>query len=466
MSMPNSPEVKLAICGVSRDCFPAEITQRRMKVLVSACQQAGLDVFACKTTVESETHVRQALDELHAAKANALVIYLGNFGPEGPLSILARKFHGPVMAVAAAEESKDTSLVDGRGDALCGLLNASYNFRLRKCNVYIPQYPVGLPRELVACIAHFRGLARVLLGVKALKIFTFGPRPQDFYACNAPIKPLYDLGVEVMENSELDLLQLFQAVDEGDRDVQAAARDMEAELGEGVNYPDLLPRLARLEVALKRFAADNLGTRQFGIFADKCWPAFEKAFGFTPCYVNSRLAAQGMPVACEVDCGSAVTMRALSAASNGVATCLDWNNNYGGDDNKCILFHCGPVPQAMMTAKGRITDHAILANSVGKGCAYGCNVGRIAPGPMSFGNLITEDGRLKFYLGEGRFTTDPVPDDFFGCAGVAEFPDLQESLMRIGYAGHRHHTAVTMGSVAAPVREAFEKYLGYEVMPV
>jgi len=464
MSMPNSPEVKLAICGVSRDCFPAEITQRRMKVLVSACQQAGLDVFACKTTVESEAHVRQALDELHAAKANALVIYLGNFGPEGPLSILARKFHGPVMAVAAAEESKDTSLVDGRGDALCGLLNASYNFRLRKCNVYIPQYPVGLPRELVACIAHFRGLARVLLGVKALKIFTFGPRPQDFYACNAPIKPLYDLGVEVMENSELDLLQLFQAVDEGDHDVQAAARDMEAELGEGVNYPDLLPRLARLEVALKRFAADNLGTRQFGIFADKCWPAFEKAFGFTPCYVNSRLAAQGMPVACEVDIYGTFSEYLCQLASDAPATLLDINNSVPDDllparaDLKGAArrdlfmgFHCGNTPSCCMkncSLKYQLIMHRLMEPpQAAPDITRGTLEGQIRPGETTFFRLQgMADGALAAYVAEGEVLD--IDPQSFGGIGVFAIPHFARFYRHVLVGkGFPHHGAVAFAKV-------------------
>jgi len=124
------------------------------------------------------------------------------------------------------------------------------------------------------------------------------------------------------------------------------------------------------------------------------------------------------------------------------------------------------VPQAMMTAKGTITDHAILANEVGKGCAFGCNVGRIKPGAFSFGNLITEEGKLKFYLGEAEFTSDPIPANFFGCAGVAQFPNMQHTLQTIGLAGHRHHTAVTPGHIVAPVQEAMERYLGYDVTMV
>jgi L-fucose isomerase-like protein len=167
-----------------------------------------------------------------------------------------------------------------------------------------------------------------------------------------------------------------------------------------------------------------------------------------------------------VDVGNAVAMYGLSRASGNVVTCLDWNNNYADNDNKCILFHCGPVPQSMMTGKGHITDHLILANALGPGCGWGCNIGRIAPTPFTFGSMMTEEGKLKFYLGQGRFTEDTIPQDFFGCAGVAEFADLQSTLQTIGYTGHRHHVSVTPGLVATPLREALEKYLGYEVAQV
>ena len=198
----------------------------------------------------------------------------------------------------------------------------------------------------------------------------------------------------------------------------------------------------------------------------RCWVEMEQQLHVSPCVLLSEMNDRGVVAACEVDVGNAVTMYGLSRASGTVAPCLDWNNNYGEDDNKCILFHCGPVPQSMMTAKGQVTYHLILANAVGAGCGWGCNVGRIAPTPFTFGSMITEDGKLKFYVGQGRFNEDSIPQDFFGCAGVAEINNLQDALQAIGYAGHRHHTSVTPGQVAAPVQEAFEKYLGYEVTRV
>ncbi|MGB9618822.1 MAG: fucose isomerase, partial [Armatimonadota bacterium] len=144
MPLGNAPEVKLALVAVSRDCFPIELSRRRLGKLAESCEKLGIDFYACKSIIENEKAALAALDECSDAGANAAVIYLGNFGPEGPLAIFGERFPGPVMACGAAEESSE-DLIDGRGDAFCGMLNASYNFGLRGVPVYIPQMPIGLP---------------------------------------------------------------------------------------------------------------------------------------------------------------------------------------------------------------------------------------------------------------------------------------------------------------------------------
>ncbi len=199
--MNNIPEVKLGIVAVSRDCFPIELSQRRRKAVVDAFRNAGGEIVEIMTTVENESDALKALEQLKANGVNALVMYLGNFGPETPETLVAQNFDGPVMFAAAAEESGN-DLIDGRGDAYCGMLNASYNLKIRGVKAYIPEYPVGTAAEVSAMIAEFIPVARIILGLKGLKIIAFGPRPNDFVACNAPIKALYDLGVAVEEHSE------------------------------------------------------------------------------------------------------------------------------------------------------------------------------------------------------------------------------------------------------------------------
>jgi len=314
MAMSNIPEVKCGILSVSRDCFIISLSENRRKAIVEAYKKYG-DLYEVQKTVENETDMLAAVQEAKDAGCNALVVFLGNFGPETPETLVAKYFDGPVMYVAAAEET-GKNLINGRGDAFCGMLNCSYNLGLRHLKGFIPAYPVGTAAELADMIAEFQPVARTLLGLQNLKIITFGPRPQDFFACNAPIAPLYDLGVEVEENSELDLLVSYRAHKDDPR-IQDVAADMAKELGkEGNPYPDLLPRMAQYELTLLDWMEAHKGARQYVAFANKCWPAFPSEFGFEPCYVNSRLVSRGIPVACEgLKNASRITVPSRSATS-------------------------------------------------------------------------------------------------------------------------------------------------------
>ena len=196
----NIPEVKLGVIAVSRSCFPAALSERRRSALKAAC---GEGLYECPVTVENELQAREAVKDVKANGVNALVVFLGNFGPETPETLIAKNFDGPVMYAAAAEGDGD--LINGRGDAYCGMLNCSYNLGMRHLKAFIPEYPVGTAADIAKMIGEFKPIACALIGLSQLKIITFGPRPQDFFACNAPIKGLYEIGVEIEENSELDI---------------------------------------------------------------------------------------------------------------------------------------------------------------------------------------------------------------------------------------------------------------------
>lgn len=247
--MANIPNVKLGVIAVSRDCFIRTLSENRRRALVQAAKDINLDLHEITTIVENELDAKKAVEEAKSAGCNSLVVFLGNFGPETPETLIAKNFEGPCMYVAAAEETgKD--LIDGRGDAYCGMLNCSYNLGLRKLKAYIPEYPVGTAKDLAKMISEFVPIARTLIGLHSLKIISFGPRPQDFFACNAPIKALYDIGVEIEENSELDLLVAYRK-HEGDERIASVVKEMQEELGaKGNTYPDLLPRMAQFELTL------------------------------------------------------------------------------------------------------------------------------------------------------------------------------------------------------------------------
>ena len=227
--MNNIPKAKVGIVAVSRDCFPASLAINRRKALMDAylAKYDASDVYECPICIiESEIDMVNALEDIKKAGCNALVVYLGNFGPEISETLLAKHFDGPVMFIGAAEESGD-SLIQGRGDAYCGMLNASYNLKLRNVPAYIPEYPIGTAAECADMINEFLPIARAVVGLKNLKIISFGPRPLNFLACNAPIKQLYNLGVEIEENSELDLFEAFNKHADDPR-IPDVVKDMEA----------------------------------------------------------------------------------------------------------------------------------------------------------------------------------------------------------------------------------------------
>ncbi len=219
----NIPEVKLGIIAVSRDCFPIALSEKRRAAIKAAYKG---ELYECPVTVENELDMCKAVQDVNAAGCNALVVFLGNFGPETPETLIAKYFDGPCMFVAAAEGDGD--MINGRGDAYCGMLNCSYNLGMRHLKGYIPEYPVGTAEDIAKMICDFVPVARAIIGVKNLKIITFGPRPQDFFACNAPIKGLYELGVEIEENSELDLLVSYKA-HAGDKRIPEVAEDGKAQ---------------------------------------------------------------------------------------------------------------------------------------------------------------------------------------------------------------------------------------------
>ena len=471
----NIPEVKLGIVAVSRDCFVISLSEKRRKAVVESYEAKGGKIYEAKTTVENEKDMLKAVDEVKEAGCNALVVFLGNFGPETPETQIAENFSGPVMYVAAAEETgKD--LINGRGDAYCGMLNCSYNLGLRRIPAVIPEYPVGTADDIADMIADFVPVARAAIGLSSLKVISFGPRPQDFYACNAPIQPLYDLGVEVQENSELDLLVSYRA-HAGDKRISEIADDMAKELGvEGNRYPDLLPRMAQFELTLLDWAEANKGSRDYVVFADKCWPAFPKEFGFEPCYVNSRLTSRGIPVACEVDIYGAVSEYIGACLTEDAVTLLDINNSVPRDiyeeeisgkydytlKDTFMGFHCGNTPLCKLSrgsVKYQLIQNRLLENGGEPDFTRGTLEGDIAPGGITFFRLQSNsDSELTAYVAEGEVL--PVATRSFGGIGVFAIPEMGRFYRHVLIAKHYpHHGAVAFGHAGKALFTLF-RYLG------
>ncbi len=455
--MQNIPKIKLGVVAVSRDCFPMELSRKRREKVVAACRKNNIPVIEIEKIIENENDVLQALVEIKIKEVNALVIYLGNFGPEGPTSLLAQKFAGPVMLVAAAEDTgKD--LINGRGDAYCGLLSASYNFGLRRLNPYIPEYPIGDAEDISKMIEEFFIISRIVNGVRNLKIFSFGPRPFDFLTCHSPIQPLFDMGIEIMENSELDLFDIVQK-EKNNPKIKTIAKEMTAELGKGNTYPDLIEKLAQYELALENFMSANLGASQYAAFANKCWPAFEKYFGHVPCYLNSRLAAKGIPVACEADIYGSLSEYMSICATEVPPAILDINNSVPKDmyeeskneignyklDDLWMGFHCGNtstncIVQPVM--QHQLIMHRLMEPEKAPDITRGTIEGQIKAGPISvFRIQSTADASIKAYVANGEVLN--INPKSFGCIGVFAINEMGRFYRHVLIEKRfPHHTAI------------------------
>ena len=467
--MLNAPEVKLGLVAVSRDCFPMTLSVGRRQRLAEAYAAYGT-LYEAITCVENETDMQKALAEVKAAGCNALVVYLGNFGPETPETLLAKYFDGPAMFLAAAEEAADR-LLDDRGDAYCGLLNASYNLALRNIKAYIPENPVGDAEALAKEIAAFVPVARAILALKDLKIISFGPRPQDFLACNAPIKQLYNLGVEIEENSELDLFAAFNAHKDDPR-IPAVAADMASELGAGNKKPEILTKLAQYELTLTDWVEKHKGCKKYVAVAGKCWPAFQTEFQFVPCYVNSRLTGRGIPVSCEVDIYGVLSEFIGSVISGDAVTLLDINNTVPRDmfaseiaakydyklSDTFMGFHCGNTFSGKLCCP-EMRFQKIMARSLPVEFTNGTLEGDILPGKVTVYRLqSTADGLLRAYVAQGEVL--PVATRSFGSIGVFAVKEMGRFYHHVLVEkNYPHHAAVAFGHHGKALFEVF-KYLG------
>jgi len=464
----DSKKTTFALFVGNRGFFPASLLAEAREELSRILKEWGYEFLmldadatrygAVETSREGEIYANFLRE--NRGRFGGVILCLPNFGDETGAVAALKEANVPIL-IQAYPDNLDKMAPELRRDAFCGKISVmdvfcqyGIKFSALKPHVVSPSSQV-----FKANVDYFDRVCRVVNGLKHSVLGAIGARTTPFKTVRIDEIALQRHGI-TMET--LDLSEVFFRMDDlqpGDQAYKRKAQVLiEYTSWEGVPE-DAFDKIVRLGVVLDAIIDEY----QMDAIALRCWLELQQRIGISGCVLLGELNNRGVPAACEVDVGNAVAMLALHLASGEPAACLDWNNNYGEDDDKCILFHCGPVPRSLMTDRGRIVDHAILANAVGEGRGYGCHVGRIVPGDFTFGSMVTEAGKLRFYLGQGRFTEDKIPPEFFGCAGVAEIEKLQDVLLHVGYNGFRHHVSVTPGLVLAPVREALERYLGLEV---
>lgn len=459
----------LGVIVGNRGFFPDHLVEEGRKEILAVLKAEGFDVVAlgAKETPFGSVETRQdakkcaELFRANAQRIDGVLVTLPNFGDERAVAETLRLsgLDVPVLIHAFPDDLGKMSLADRR-DSFCGKLSVCNN---------LTQY--GIPYSLTtlhtvaptsesfrADLHWFAAVCRVVKGLSSARLGAIGARPAAFNTVrfSEKILELNGISVEVIDLGEV--MGRMERLDD-------KATAVRSRLNRIKNYIPAQNVPAEALVKMAKFAAvvdEWMEENEIVASAVQCWTAIEEYVGIVPCAVMSMMSERLMPSACEVDVTGALAMYALTLASQTPAALLDWNNNYGDDPDKCVLFHCSNAPKSCF-ADVRMSIQDIIGATVGNEKTYGTCVGRIRSGPFSFARISTDDaaGEIIAYVGQGEFTDDPL--ESFGGIGVAHIPHLQSLLRYICEMGFEHHVAVTMGSVGSAVAEAFSKYMGWDV---
>lgn len=462
---------KFALFFGNRGFFPPELIMQAREEISGVLKKLGHEVLMMDADATRYGAVSNKEDAAKYAKFlkdnegqyDGVVLSLPNFGDESAAVESLRGAGVPIL-IHGYPDTLDKMAPEFRRDSFCGkfsVMDVFYQYGI-KFTALKPHVVAPDSKAFEMNIEHFDRVCSIVNGFKDMVIGAVGSRTTAFKTVRIDELALQQNGITM---EVIDLVEVFARM----KELAESSPAYKAKANRLKNYTNFegvpgeaFDKIVRLGVVLdKLFEEWNLDAMGF-----RCWIELQRQLNISACVLLSEMNDRLLPVACEVDMGNAIVQYALYRASGQSTACLDWNNNYGDDDDKCILFHCGSTAQSLMKGKGHVVDHSMLQHDpqIGPNCSFGCNEGRIAEFPFAFGSMTTRNGKLEFYLGEGRFTNDPIPDEFFGCGGVAEIKNLQDILLFVGKNGHRHHVSVTPGQrMVAPMKEALEHYLGYNV---
>jgi L-fucose isomerase-like protein len=453
----------------NRGFFPDHLAKEGRDEMLAVFEKAGIRAITL-TPEESkfgsvETHddaIRCGdLFRKHRDEIDGIIVTLPNFGDERGIadSIRYSRLNVPILVQATPDRRNDMKISDRR-DSFCGKMSACNNLMQYGIPYSITARHTVQPNsdEFRKDLDWFSKVCRVTNGLRKLRIGAIGARPQAFNTVRYSEKLLERYGISVVTQDLSDIFGVIGRMKDSDSDVAAKLAAIQAYVStDNVPAPALL-KMAKLGVAVERFMKDAHCT----VSAIQCWTSLEENFGVVPCTIMSMMSDNLIPAACETDVMGTVSMHALALASQTPSALLDWNNNYGDDENKCVCFHCSNLPKHFF-ADVIMDFQAIIAGTVGKENTFGTCVGRVKAGAMSYVRFSTDDykGKIRGYVGEGEFTNDPL--ETFGGAGVAKIPQMQKLLHKICEEGFEHHVAANFSNVASPVYEAAIRYLGWEM---
>jgi L-fucose isomerase-like protein len=453
----------------NRGFFPDHLAKEGREEMLAVLEKAGIRAITL-TPEESkfgsvETHddaIRCGdLFRKHRDDIDGIIVTLPNFGDERGIadSIRYSKLNVPILVQATPDRRNDMKISDRR-DSFCGKMSACNNLMQYGIPYSITARHTVQPNsdEFRKDLDWFSKVCRVTNGLRKLRIGAIGARPQAFNTVRYSEKLLERYGISVVTQDLSDIFGVIGRMKDSDSDVTAKLAAIQAYVSTDNVPTSALLKMAKLGVAVERFMKDSHCT----VSAIQCWTSLEENFGVVPCTIMSMMSDNLIPAACETDVMGTVSMHALALASQTPSALLDWNNNYGDDENKCVCFHCSNLPKHFF-ADVIMDFQAIIAGTVGKENTFGTCVGRVKAGAMSYVRFSTDDykGKIRGYIGEGEFTNDPL--ETFGGAGVAKIPQMQKLLHKICEEGFEHHVAANFSNVASPVYEAAIRYLGWEM---
>jgi len=463
-------QMTFALYFGNRGFFPETLIASAREEMKKAVEDAGFKAILMdleKTrygAVESKTEGKIYADWLRDSKCvyDGVIVCLPNFGDENGAIAALEDCGVPILIQAYPDEIGKMDFASRR-DSYCGKFSIEDVF----CQyglpftVFEPHVVHPLSEVFRKNLLDFASVCRVVQGMRRFTIGAIGARTTKFKTVRYDEITLQKYGITV---DTFDLSEFFHRVSlytENDAAVIKKRQDLSTYTNFSNVPADKLTTIAKAGVVIDDF----INEYDLDCITLRCWEEMQTVLGIAPCVLLSELNDRGIVASCEIDLCSAINMYSIQLATCKPAACLDWNNNYGTDPDKVILFHCGPVAQKLMTAEGTVTDHKMFAKT-NPGCGWGSNEGRIASFDMTYTNCKTDNGRLTFYIGEGAFTDDVIEPEFFGCGGVAQIENLQPKLLKLGKNGFRHHTVIGAGHVESILREAFETYLKYEIMEI
>ena len=453
----------------NRGFFPDHLAKSGREEMLRVLESAGMDVVALTPGQSKHGAVETREDSRRCAelfKANreridGIILTLPNFGDERAIADTLRlaDLRVPVLVQATPDEPNKMTIAFRR-DSFCGKMSACNNLRQYGIPYSITALHTESPdsAEFAKDLQWFAGVCRVVNGFRNLRVGAIGARPTAFNTVRYSEKILESQGISI---ETLDLSEVLGRIERmKDTDDRAQAK-----LGAIRKYVDSsnVPQAALLKMAKLGAVVDQwMAATEVTVSAVQCWTSIEENLGVVPCTIMSMMSNELLSSACEVDICGVLGMHALQLASESPSALLDWNNNYGGDPNKAVCFHCANLPKHFFRSV-KMDFQEIIAGTVGKENTYGTVVGLIKPEMMSFARFSTDDtsGKMRGYVGEGQFTDDPLIT--FGGAGVVEIPKMQKLLHYICEKGFEHHVAANLSTVASAVHEATTRYLGWNM---